>query len=135
MKNSIKAAVFFSFKGENLSPSTHIDLDELLSKGENLKLIHSMIARGEIDPYSYAYEVMQMNEVNYSQATGAAEKYLNNGNFDFEAFKQDWLNQRNLKIVENIAQDYMNIDQLDQHPELQNALMAALNHKSDTIIT
>ncbi|MEN8252653.1 MAG: hypothetical protein ABFQ53_03675, partial [Patescibacteria group bacterium] len=110
----------------DFSPEAKIDLDNLLHKGRDLNLVHSMIASSEkIDPYSYAYEVMQVSEVTYSHATGLAQGFLNNNSFDFLAFKAAWTVQKKLRIIEKIAQEHLNIDQLEQSPEIKKALMEA----------
>ena len=133
MNNSIIATIKFSFKGETYTPSGSIDLDLFLEKGKDLSSIHSLIARnGDIDTYSYAYEVMQASDVSYSRATGLAEKYLLDGVFDFAGFSRDWLDQKNLQLIKDIAEEYMDINDLGQHPKLQNALLEALNKGRET---
>jgi len=127
MNNSIIASIVFSYKGEALSPSCHIDLDTLLLKDKDLCQVYNLVASGQIDPYSYAYEVMQVSEVTYSNATGLAEQFLHNKQFDFDSFRQEWMYQKNLKTIQDIAKKYMEIDDLEKHSDLKNALMEALN--------
>ena len=131
MNNSIIASILFSFKGEALSPSCHIDLDTLLLKDKDLSQVHNLVASGQIDPYSYAYEVMQVSEVTYSDATGLAEQFLQDKQFDFDSFRQEWIYQKNLNTIQDIAKKHMDIDDLEKHSDLKGALMEALNQGNE----
>ena len=133
MNNSITAEIKFSFKGETFSPSARIDLDvffadrPVLEPGRIPQYVYSMVAKnGEIDGYSYAYEVMLASEVVFSEPTGLAGKCLQDKHFDFECFQQHWLYQQKLKIVQDIALQHLNIEDIEQQPQLRDALLEAL---------
>src|SRR5665811_1614089 len=83
MKNSIDASVEFSFKGEDYTYKTSIDLDQLLRDHDTLPSIHAILARlHSIDTYSYLYEVMQEAEIEFSNPHGLTADYLVDGKFD-----------------------------------------------------
>ena len=133
MTNSITATIKFSFKGETFSPSARIDLDVLfaakpvLEPGMIPQYVYNMIAKnGEIDGYSYAYEVMLASEVVFSEPTGLASECLQGEQFDFECFQQQWLYQQKLKIVQDIALRHLNVEDIEQQPQLRDALLEAL---------
>ena len=133
MKNSITATIKFSFKGETFSPSARIDLDVLfaaqpvLEPGVIPQYVYNMIARsGDIDGYSYAYEVMLASDVIFSEPTGLAGECLQGNTFDFECFQQRWLYQQKLQIVQDIALRHLKVEDIEQQPELRDALLEAL---------
>lgn len=126
MKNSIYAGISFSYKGEDFSPSATIDLDAMMEKGGELSNMYSFLAREHhIDTYSYLYEVMEAHEIEYSDPTGLAEKCFVDGVFDVERFEQLWNEQQQLVVLGDIAKRYLKIDDLEQHPDLKAALLAA----------
>ena len=69
---------------------------------------------------------MEASDISYSEATGLAAEHLKNGVFDFHAFQKDWRHQKNLIIVQEIAQEHMGITDLEQQPQLRDALLDAL---------
>ena len=133
MTNSITATIKFSFKGETFSPSARIDLDAffaakpVLEPGVFPQYVYNMIAKnGEIDGYSYAYEVMLASEVVFSEPTGLAGECLQGNKFDFECFQQRWLYQQKLETVQDIALRHLKVEDIEQQPKLRDALLEAL---------
>ncbi len=136
MPNTITISITFSFKGETFTPSAQIDLDHLMEKmspevelsQENiLRPIYPLLAASiQIDTYSYAYEIMQAGSAHYSKPTGMAGEFLIEGQFDFQAFGQQWLDNKNVLIVQQIAQKYLSVSDLDTQPALKGALLEAL---------
>lgn len=133
MENRITATIKFSFKGETFTPSTEIDLDKLFASKPVLEpgtvplYVYNIIAKdAEIDGYSYAYEVMLASEVLFSNPVGLAADCLHNEAFDFERFQTLWHYQKKLAVVQDIALRHMNIDDLEQQPQLRDALLEAL---------
>lgn len=126
LSNSIEVSVEFSFKGENYSPSATIDLDEMMEKGRELADLHSFLATlHDIDTYSYMYEVMESQDIEFKNAKGLATECLSNGHFDIQKFQQLWQQLQELAVIGEIAKQHMHIDDLDQHSELKAALLAA----------
>jgi len=126
VKNSIAARVEFSFKGENYAPAAVLDLDRYLDESGRLPDLHQLIARENgIDTYSYLYEIMESHEIIFDNATGIAAECLVDGVFDVRAFEQRWQEQHRLDVLTPIARRHLNIDRLEQHPDLKAALLDA----------
>ena len=126
MKNSIDAHLEFSFKGQTHALSTTVDLDRLVLRGASFDTIHQMLATaGNIDTYSYAYEVMLEEEMRFDRACGLASEFLRDGVFDLDGFEQCWREQRIAIELQEIANRIMGIADLEQHPQLRDALREA----------
>jgi len=130
--NTIKVSITFSFKGENFSPFTIIDLDSLMRTFTTDEIEQDSIlapflpliaASIDIDTYSYAYEMMQAGEAVYSEPTDIAGNHLTEGKFNYQSFREEWLKNENIAIVQNIADKHqLNID-FQEQSELRDALL------------
>ena len=128
MQSRIDALIEFSFKGETLTPSATLDLDKLMGASGSLPNIHLLLANeNDIDTYSYLYEAMEVHPICFSNATGVAVACLAEGVFDIPKFERLWQENRVLFSLQLIAKQYMNIGELEQYPELKEALLAAYN--------
>ena len=126
MKNNITISVEFYFKGEKLSPSMIIDLDEHIKNKKNIESFAPLLATSNnMDLYSYEYEMLQAEEFVFSNAQGLAEEFLQNGCFDFEGFKQGLHNQNISSAISKIAKTYLDIDDLSTQSKLEIALIEA----------
>lgn len=126
MVNTLHARIEFSYKGEVYCPSAIIDLDAMMRQGGELGDIRAFLAREHgIDPYSYLFEVMQSHEVEYDQPTGLAVECLHDGVFDIAMFQERWRAKQELDLLANIADQYLNISDLDKHSDVRQALQAA----------
>jgi hypothetical protein len=71
--NSIDAHIEFSFKGETYSLTSPLDLDRMLDKYIDPPSLHHVLAvEHGINTYSYLYEVMEVEEIEFGNATGLA---------------------------------------------------------------
>jgi len=128
MKNSIDAHIEFSFKGETYSLSSSLDLDQLLAHHDSLPSVHALLAKEHgVDTYSYLYEVMQEEAIEFSNPQGSAADFLSDGNFNDKAFAASWKNCQALALLQPIATSELGITDLDQHAALKNALLQAYN--------
>jgi hypothetical protein len=126
VKSSIEVSAQFDFKGETFRPSVTIDLDRQMMRHGELPEPHQLLAKtNQIDPYSYQYEVLESSELTYANATGLAAGFLQQGHFDSEGFQRQWLVQRELSVVEEIAQRHLGAEALAQQPALRAALLEA----------
>ncbi len=126
MKNSVTATIEFYFKGEKFSPSIRIDLNEHCQLNNGFPNLHALIAsNNQIDHYSYEYEMMQAEIIKYSKADGLVADYIVNGELNIDNFITAWQEYQILKKLVLIAETHMDINNLEQHPALQNALLAA----------
>jgi len=126
MKNSIDAHVEFSFKGEDYSLTSHVDLDLLMVTESSLPSFHAILARDhDIDTYSYLYEVMLESGIRFANARGIAANFLSGEDFDQEGFVNSWQENRILDLLQPIATRELGIADLNQHQPLKNALVQA----------
>jgi hypothetical protein len=128
LRNSIDARLEFSFKGEIHGVSATLDLDSMMIRSGAIQDIHGLLAmESKTDIYSYQYEVMEMQEVIFDNAGGLAVECLSDGDFDVHKFEQLWTEANLTTVLAPIALTCLNIDDLDQHPDLRAALIAAYN--------
>lgn len=127
-ENSIDASVRFSFKGEYYHYATVIDLDQLLRQHDEMPSIHEILAKEHgVDTYSYLYEVMLEEEVEFSRPEGYAADYLIAGKFDQVAMATNWQNAKAGALLQAIAASELGILDLNQHLALKRALVEAYN--------
>ncbi|MEO6975627.1 MAG: hypothetical protein ABI144_07080 [Gallionella sp.] len=126
MKNSLDAHVEFSFKGEDYSLTSHVNLDMLMEAESSLPSFHAILAHDHnIDAYSYLYEVMLESEIRFSNAQGIAAKISSGENFNREEFINSWQEKRILNLLQPIATRELGIADLNQHQSLKMALIQA----------
>jgi hypothetical protein len=88
MHDSIRISLTYSFRGETFNPTAVIDLDDLGDHAQEPDW-HALLAKpAGMDTLSYAYEVMQQAEPQFSEATGLAIGHLHDGRFDLEGFRR-----------------------------------------------
>ena len=126
MKNSISISMNFYFKGKELTPTMVVDLDAHVKSGRGFESLYPQLASSiNIDHYSYEYEVMLTENIIFSNATGLASEYLDDGEFDFLSFKQA-LNDESISVlITKIANKHLNIEDISKDPKLEAALMDA----------
>ena len=125
MKNSIRVSLTYSYRGETFTPSVVIDLDSL-QQGDGMVDWHARIALANgIDTYSYVYEVARASELHFSEPTGLAEAYLQDGDFDFEGYLHAARQSVHAGPLQNIARDLLGIEDLNSEPAIRDALVQA----------
>ena len=126
MKNSIVISVEFFFKGQKLSPSMELDLDAHIQAKRSIDSLYPLLARNNnIDLYSYEYEMLQAEDLAFSEAKGLAESFFDNGAFDIDAFEQALHDENIIKEVSHIATTLLSVDDLESQPVLKTALIEA----------
>jgi hypothetical protein len=124
--NTLLARLECSFKGETVVLASVIDLDRCLANSADAPDFHQALARaGGIDAYSYLYEVLESEEIQFSEPTGLAIDCCAEGSFDWEAFVQKACHIRDTRVVQAIAKREMGVDDLDAQAGLKAALLAA----------
>jgi len=124
--NRIDAHIEFSFRGESYDLSSTLDLDRVLEKYLTLPSLHIVLAvEHGIDTYSYLYEVMQEEDIRFDNAQGMAADFLTDGVFDLEGFTAQWGEGHLTAPLQIIAQQELGIEDIEQHPQLKNALLRA----------
>ena len=126
MKNKIDATVTFSFKGKTYTPSTSIDLDALMEQHGGLLHLYALLARENgIDTYSYLYEVMEQSPIRFVNAQGVVADFVDDEMLDIDGFQRQWRQSRIIDMLQSIASRELSVDDLENHPELKNALLEA----------
>ncbi|VAW68550.1 hypothetical protein MNBD_GAMMA09-3185 [hydrothermal vent metagenome] len=126
MHSKLTATIRFCFKGQTHEPSIEIKLAEYMRTPENYPDICMMIARAnDFDMYSYEYEMMQAENITFSDASGLVADYINDGMLDFVSFEQAWEEKRCLTKLADLARNILSIDDLEQSPDLKKALLEA----------
>jgi hypothetical protein len=126
MKNTVIATIEFYFKGKKFTPSISIDLNEHLQLKSDFPNLCALIAStNKIDHYSYEYEMMQAEEIQYTNPEGLVANHISNGELNIDEFLIAWQdNQVSSKLL-LIAERHMELKDLGQYPELLQALLDA----------
>lgn len=126
MKNIVTATIKFSFKGENHNSSLTLDLNDYMRTSGIFPELRPLIAKeNNFDLYSYEYEMMQAEEIIFSDAQGLVEKFIENGTLDIDAFVAAYIEDKVLEKLVLITERHMLINNLSEHPELKQALLEA----------
>ena len=127
MKNRVTAFIEFYFKGEPFRPSIELDLDEIMEmRGELPQTLHSIIAKAnDIDPYSYEYEMLEAEEIQYRDAEGLVAQFIDGNQFDHQGFEEAWRHQRLEQQLRDIAARYLHMEPAAVTEEMLQALRAA----------
>lgn len=124
--NSIRARVEFSFQAETFAFETEIDLDACLANSPDAPDFHRLLAqRNGVDPYSYRYEVLESHDIEFAEPTGLAARCWAEGAFDWERFVALWRDEALLATLRSIALRRMNIERIEESPDLLDALRDA----------
>jgi len=133
--NTITASVEFYFRGNKIVASIQLDLDQHMQAAGKLPALFPLLARAaNLDPYSYEYEMMQAEIIHYSHAQGLVEKFVFDNVLDIPAFEQAWQENRVIETMQQIAKQYLDIDDLNQQADIKKALLAAYHCGAETAI-
>jgi hypothetical protein len=126
MKSYITVQITFSYQGATYNPLVNIELDRFLEKSEEIPKFHQIVAKeNNIDSYSYEYEVMQMGQIKYLEATGLAKEFCSEDDFDIAGFTLRWKQLNIERKLATIAFEHMNVVDLDSREPLKQALLQA----------
>jgi hypothetical protein len=124
--NTLRARLECSFKGESYLLDATIDLDRCLAASNEMPNFHQMLAQvGNIDTYSYLYEMLESYDIAFDQPTGLAEACCSDGMFDWHGFVQQASDHRDLQAVRTLVVQTLDVHEFDARPELRAALLAA----------
>ncbi|GMR00935.1 MAG: hypothetical protein BMS9Abin19_0278 [Gammaproteobacteria bacterium] len=133
MSNHITASVEFYYKGEKLTSSVELDLDKHMQNTGSLPALYPLLAQAiNLDFYSYEYEMMQAETIIFNNARGLVVEHVNEGIFDFESFESAWAEAQTLQKLQEIVQRNLSVNDIQQRPELKNALLEAYQLGVDT---
>ncbi len=126
MSNHITASVEFYFKGEKHSASIELDMDQHMQASGELPDLFPVLAQAmNIGAYSYEYEMMLAETIIFSNAKGLVADFVSEGILDLAAFNDAWSESIVIEKLQDIAKQYLSIDDINQETDLKNALIAA----------
>ncbi|MBE0494308.1 MAG: hypothetical protein IBX48_08185 [Thiomicrospira sp.] len=124
--NHLNLGIQVSYQGQVHDFKATIDLDARLAAHGALPDFHNLVARAsQVDTYSYLFEAMQMEPVAILDAQGRAADFVTDGTFDMVGYIEDWHTRNALPGLQRLATQLLEIDDLEQHPKLKQALLAA----------
>ncbi len=134
MNNYITASIIFCFKGVNHSPSLTVDLDQHMAASGSIPNLYPLIARAnQLDLYSYEYEIMQLETIHFNNPQGMVAEHINEHNLDIKAFESAWHESKIIAQLQEIIKHTLSVSDLNQHPNLMDALMQSYNLGKNTI--
>ena len=126
MSNYITASVEFYFKGEKHSASIELEMDQHMHASGELPYLYPLLAQSmNIGAYSYEYEMMLAETIMFNDAKGLIADFVNDGILDLAAFNVAWSESITIEKLQDIAKQYLSIDDINQQPDLKNALFEA----------
>ncbi len=126
MSNFITASVEFYFKGERYGASIELDMDQHMHASGELPDLYPLLATAmDIGAYSYEYEMMLAETIMFSDAKGLVTDFVSEGILDLAAFNDAWSESIVIEKLQDIAKQYLSIDDINQETNLKNALIAA----------
>ena len=134
MSNYITASVEFFFKGSKIAASIELSLDQHMQTTGKIPDFFPLLAKANnLDVYSYEYEMMQAEDITFSNAQGLVTDFVNDGKLDIEAFTIAWLENRLLEDLQRIARQHLSVHDLQNQPDLKQALLEAYSLGTNSI--
>ena len=126
MSNTITVTIPFSFKGIEHKPSVLVDLDVYTESKKNFNSIfHIVASENNIGNFSYEYEVLETSSILFTDPTGLAVEFLTDSDFDLEGFIEKKIKLEVQVVLQDIAREILNIDNLEENEAVNNALLKA----------
>ena len=126
MNNHITASVEFYFRGNKISSTVELDIDNHMQSAGKLPDLYPLLARAaNLDLYSYEYEMMQTEMITFSLAKGLVAEFVSGDFLDIDTFETAWAEYDILAKLEKVAQKNLSIEDLTEHTDLKNALIEA----------
>ncbi|MBL7005397.1 MAG: hypothetical protein ISR69_15370 [Gammaproteobacteria bacterium] len=129
MDNTVTVSAEFFFKGVKLTPSLVLDCDLYLTREAKLPPLYPLLARANnMDLYSYEYEILQAEQLHFSQAQGLIAKFVHEEVLDEQGFVEAWILQKVDEHLQEIATNHLQIENIKTHPELYQAMYSAFQY-------
>ncbi len=126
MSNHVTASVEFYFKGVKHAASIELDIDQHMHASGELPDLFPLLAKAmNVGPYSYEYEMMLAETIIFSNAKGLIADYVSEGVLDLATFNAVWPESITIEKLQEIAKHHLSIDDIEQQPDIKNALIAA----------
>ncbi|MDX8397617.1 MAG: hypothetical protein R8K49_04785 [Mariprofundaceae bacterium] len=130
-KNQLTAAIEFYYQGKCFNFSTVLDVDVWLHTHQaDMEALYDLIAGANgLDRYRHEYDVMVLEPISFSEASGMVVDYVNSGEFDVAGFQAAVKQKKAIDTLQEIAQKHLDIDNIEAHPKLTAALLEAYHSK------
>jgi len=130
-KNLLTASIVFYFKGEKFEFSADIDVDKWLRDHlGDFEYVYDVLAFSNgLDRYRHEYDVMVMEPVIFLSGTRLVASFIEQGAFDLIGFQRAHQQHQALSALHPIAKQHLDINNLDDHPDIKAALLAAYHAK------
>ncbi len=126
MKNTVTVSVLFSFKGQRHTPSLQLDLNKFMSSAGKLPDFYPLLATAnDYDLYSYEYEMLQAEPLQFTDAEGLVSEYIEDGQLDIPAFEAAWHQAQKMAALLEIARQQLGIHDFSEQPGLEQAMLQA----------
>ena len=126
MKNTVTVSVLFSFKGQRHTPSLQLDLDRFMTTSGRLPDLYPLLAKAnDYDLYSYEYEMLEAEPLQFNDAEGLVCDYIEDGRLDIPAFEAAWHQAQKTAALLEIARQQLGIDDFSEQPGLEQAMLQA----------
>ena len=133
MSNYITASVEFYFKGEKHGASIELDMDQYMHASGELPDLYPLLSQSmNIGAYSYEYEMMLAETIMFRDAKGLIADFVNDGILDLAAFNVAWSESHLIEKLQDIAKQHLSIEDINQQPDLKNALLEACQLGKDS---
>ena len=124
IRNSIIASLQFDFRGQTFTPSIEVNLDQFMLRQHGIHELYDMLGASiGLDSYRHEYDVMVLQDICFSEPVGLVSAFVEAGRLDFKGFNNAWQESEIMKIIRPVALKHLAITDLDQHPDIRNALM------------
>jgi len=124
--NAVEASLEFFFKGRRHTPSSVIPLDACMRHEDPIVHMYNLLAVDNgIGTYSHEFDIMVLEPLHFANPIGLATGFVKDGLLDLEGYREAWLAQSVLEVLKPIATKHLGITDLDEHPDIKAALIAA----------
>jgi len=122
--SSITASINFDFRGQHFTPSIRVDLHSFMLKKQHAVHLYDLLGASiGLDAYRHEYDVMVMEKIIFSDPAGLACEFHASDHLDFDGLLNAWQQQQIIAAIQPIAQRHLDISDITQHRDIQNALI------------
>jgi len=122
--SSITASISFDFRGQHFTPSIRVDLHSFMLKKQHTVHLYDLLGASiGLDAYRHEYDVMVLEKIVFSDPAGLAGEFHTGNDLDFDGLSKAWQQQQIIAALQPIAQRHLDISDITQHRDIQNALI------------
>jgi len=127
MKQNITVGIVFYFKGEKFDFFLDVNVDQWFRESSaDVEYLYDALAHAHgLDRYRHEYDVMVLEPLVFLKGTGWVANHIVDGVLDMACFEKAYRQQKNISVLRPIAKQHLNISNLEEHPDILAALLAA----------